>query len=68
MNPNDTSQKNQCHGGHGHHTIVEITRVVGSLGNDLETQQTTTSEKLADRSNEHKDEGIAQAVAQAVEE
>ena len=48
--------------------MVIMPLLKGSLGNDLETQQTTTSEKLADRSNEHKDEGIAQAVAQAIEE
>ena len=44
MNPNHTSHENQRHGRHRHHTVVHIAEVVAGIRDNLEAQQTTTSE------------------------
>ena len=58
MSPYYTTKKYQRHGRHSHHAVVYIAHIVQTLRNNFETEQTSTSEKLADSSYQHKNERI----------
>ena len=68
VNPYHTSQENERHGGHGHHTVVDVACVVNALRDDLEAEERATTEKFAQTAYYNEDVGIAQTVAHTVEE
>ena len=68
MNPYHTSQENERHGGHGHHTVVDVACIVNRLRDNLETKQRATTEELAQTANSNKDVSVAKTVAHTVEE
>ncbi len=59
MNPNHTTNENQCHSRHRHHTVVHIAHAVAGIGNDLESQQRTTAQQLTNGTHDDEDHGIA---------
>ncbi len=65
MNPNNTSHENQCHGRHGHHSVVEVAGIVNSLRNNLKSEEAAAAEHLAHCTHHNQNHGIAEAVAEA---
>ena len=68
MYPDYTSNENQCHGWHGHHTVVNISEVVSSLRNQLETEQRAAAQGLTNSTHNHEDEGVTQTITYTIEE
>ena len=68
MYPDYTSNENQCHGWHGHHTVVNISKVVSSLWNQLETEQRAAAQELTNSTHNHEDEGVTQTITYTIEE
>ena len=68
MYPNHTTHENQRHSRHRHHTVVHITEVVASIGNELEAKQRTATQQLTHSTHDDKDHGLAQTIAHTVEE
>ena len=68
MHPDDAAQKDERHCGHGHHAVVDITKVVDTVGDNLEAQQAAAPEELAQCSHNHQNHGVAQTVGHSVEE
>ena len=66
MRPNDASQDDERHGGHGHHSVVE--EIVLVQEPNLVSQQRGRTEKLADETYDHQNPSVAQTVADAVQE
>ena len=68
MYPDDAADEDEGHGRHEHHTAVFVAGVIERLRDDLEAQQLTRAEQLAHESYDDQNDGIAQTVAQTVEE
>ena len=68
MYPNHTTNEDECHSWHRHHTVVHIAEVVAGIGDNLEAQQRTATEQFTDSTHNHQNHGIAKAVAHTVEE
>ena len=68
VNPDDAAHGDQCHRGQNHQTVVLIAVVVAPLRHHLVAEQHARAQQLADEGHNHQDDGVAQAVANAVEE
>ena len=68
MNPDNATDEDECHCRHCHHTIINISGVVCTLGDDLEAEQRATTEEFAEGTDDDKYHGIAKSVSYTVEE
>ncbi len=68
MCPDDAADDDEGHGGHGHHTVVDVAVVVAPLGDDLEAKEGAVAEQFTEESDDDEDDGIANTVADTVEE
>ena len=68
MNPDDASNGDERHRRQNHKAVVHIAEVVERLRNHLESENGARAEEFAEETHYHENNGIANAVADAVEE
>ena len=66
--PDDTSNENQRHGWHRHHTVVHITGIVNGLRQNLEAQQRAKTKEFTNGTYDDQNHRIADTVGNTVEE
>src|SRR5574344_762507 len=68
MDPDDTTEKDECHGGQGHHAIVHVAVVITALRNNLKAQDGTAAQQFAHKAYDDQNHGITKSVAQSIKE
>lgn len=68
MNPDDGTTEDERHGWHGHHTVVDVTSVVKTVRDNLEAEKRTTTEEFTHSTYSNEDVGVAETIADTIEE
>ena len=66
--PDDASEEDERHWREDHKTVVNVTEIVYSLRDHLETEECTATEELTEESYDHEDHCISETVSKTVHE
>ena len=68
MNPNNHGNDEQCHRRQDDQTVIDITKVIECLRDNLNTKQGTRAEQFAEETYDNKDNRITKAITYTIEE
>ena len=68
MYPYYDANHDESHGRHSHSAIVQISEIVCALRNNLETEQSATSEQFAESAYHDEDDAVTESVRDAIHE
>lgn len=68
LSPNETTQQNQCHCWHGHHTVVHITHLIETLRDNLKTEQASISEEFTNCTDNNEYQSITKTITDTIKE
>lgn len=66
--PNYATNNDECSTRHGHHTVVYITKVVDSIGNDAQSEQSATTKEFSHCTHNHEYGSITQSITNTIQE
>ena len=67
MHPDYTSDDDERHSWHSHHTVIDIAEIVAAVRDNLIAEESATTKELADGSHDDEYHAIAQTVGKAID-